>query len=442
MSAGPEPVAAPAPPITTGPDPYAAWQSREYRLFAVSWFAMMFGRQIETVAVGIHIYDRTSDPLSLGWVGLVQALPVMLLAIPGGQIADRVDRRTVLAVMLGVNVLVSLGFTLASLGHLSVPWIYALLTIGAISQALGSPSRAALLPQLVAPQHFSNAVTWSTTVFHIASMTGPAIGGLLIGARQDTAVAFAAVAICRLLSLAAILTLRTAPPQRSTESLSWDSLAAGIRFVWKTKLILATISLDLFAVLLGGAAYLLPIFAKDILHVGASGLGFLRSAEAVGAVTMAMLIAHRPPLRHSGRTMLWAVAGFGVATIVFGLSHWFWLSLAMMLLIGALDNVSVVVRHTLVQMLTPDAMRGRVSAVNNIFIVASNDIGGFESGVTARLLGTVASVVVGGIGTILVVVGATQIWPQILAIGSLGEIRPAALAEAEHDADEERAEKG
>ncbi len=423
-------------------DPYAAWRSRDFRLFAGSWFAMMFGKQIETVAVGIHIYDRTGDPLARGWVGLVQALPVMLLAIPGGQIADRVNRRTVMAVMLAVSALVSVGLVLAAAEHLSLPWIYALLTAGAVSQALGTPSRAALLPQLVAPQHFSNAVTWNTTVFHIASMSGPAIGGLLIGAGQDTAVAFAAVAVCRLLSLAAILTLRNRPPQPSAESISWNSLAAGVRFVWKTKLILATISLDLFAVLLGGAAYLLPIFAKDILRVGASGLGFLRSAEAVGAVSTAMLIAHLPPFRRAGRTMLWAVAGFGAATIVFGLSHWFWLSLAMMFLIGAMDNVSVVVRHTLVQMLTPDAMRGRVSAVNNIFIVASNDIGGFESGVAARLLGTVGSVVFDGIGTILVVIGAAQLWPQILSIGSLREIRPAELAEAEHGADEELATKG
>jgi MFS family permease len=426
------------PSTTPAADPYAAWRSPDYRLFAGSWFAMMFAKQIETVAVGIHIYDQTRDPLALGWVGLVQALPVMLLAIPGGQIADRVNRRTVMVAMLAVSTLVALGLVLASAAHLSLPWIYGLLTVGAVSQALGSPSRAALLPQLVAPPHFSNAVTWSTTVFHIASMTGPAIGGLLIGAGQNTAVAFAVVALCRLVSLSAILLLRNRPPQRSAESISWNSLAAGVRFVWKTKLILATISLDLFAVLLGGAAYLLPIFAKDILHVGASGLGFLRSAEAVGAVSTAMLIAYLTPFRHAGRTMLWAVAGFGAATIVFGFSQWFWLSLAMMFFIGAMDNVSVVVRHTLVQMLTPDAMRGRVSAVNNIFIVASNDIGGFESGVTARLLGPVGSVVFGGIGTLLVVIGAAQLWPQILSIGSLREIRPADVAEA----DEEQAEKG
>jgi MFS family permease len=204
---------------------------------------------------------------------------------------------------------------------------------------------------------------------------------------------------------------------------------AGVRFVWNTKLILATITLDLFAVLLGGATYLLPIYAKDILQVGPSGLGLLRAADAVGAVGMAMAIAHLPPMRRAGITLLWAVAGYGVATIIFGLSQWFWLSMLMMFLIGALDNISVVVRHTLVQMLTPDEMRGRVSAVNNVFIVASNDLGGLESGLTAWLFTPVISVVGGGIGTILVVLGAMRLWPQILGIGSLTAIRQVPIAE-------------
>ena len=207
---------------------------------------------------------------------------------------------------------------------------------------------------------------------------------------------------------------------------------AGIRFVWNTKLILATITLDLFAVLLGGATYLLPIYAKDILHVGSAGLGFLRSADAIGAVCMAMLLAHLPPMRRAGVAMLWAVAGYGVATIIFGISQWFWLSLLMMFLVGALDNISVVVRHTLVQMLTPDEMRGRVSAVNGVFIVASNDLGGLESGLTAWLFGPVISVVGGGVGTILVVIAAARLWPQILRIGSLAAIRPAAAEEPSH----------
>jgi hypothetical protein len=223
---------------------------------------------------------------------------------------------------------------------------------------------------------------------------------------------------------------------RDAESVSLQSLLAGIRFVGSQKVILAAISLDLFAVLLGGVTYLLPIFTRDVLQLEAheAAVGLFRSAEAIGAVTMAVLIAHAPPMRRAGRTLLWAVAGFGGATIVFGLSGSFWLSLAMMFLIGALDNVSVVVRHTLVQMLTPDAMRGRVSAVNGVFITASNDLGGFESGVTARLFGPVVSVVGGGIGTILVVLGAGDLFPQLRAVGSLRDIRPVELEQAEEQA--------
>ncbi|MGQ9575603.1 MAG: MFS transporter [Thermoguttaceae bacterium] len=419
--------------------PYAVWSSPDFRLYAIGWFLMTFGKLAENVVVGVHLYALTRQPLSLGWVGLVQALPVILLAIAGGQIADRFDRRHVLRLMLGLTALSSMALCAAAHWGLSVGWFYLLLGIGAIGQALGSPSRAALLAQLVRPEVFSNAVTWNSSVFQIASMTGPAIGGLIVGDALHTPAAFGLVGLCRLLALAAIWNIQGRPQERSTETVSWQSVAAGLRFVWKTKLILATITLDLFAVLLGGATYLLPVFCEDLLGVGPRGVGLLRSAEAVGAVAMAVLLAHAPPMRQAGRTLLWAVAGFGAATIVFGLSRSFWLSMAMMFLIGALDNISVVVRHTLVQMLTPDAMRGRVSAVNGVFIVASNDLGGLESGLTAWLFGPVISVVGGGVGTILVVLAAARIWPQILSIGSLQEIRPAEIALATGKAEPELA---
>jgi MFS family permease len=404
-------------------DPYLVWRNPNYRLYAVSWFLMTFGRMIETLTIRAHVYDLTHDPMSLGWIGLVQATPVLLLAIPGGQIADRFDRRRVLMLMLVLNTLVTLGLVAVTYHQGSVPWIYALLTVGAIGQALGSPSRAALLPQIVGVEIFANAVTWNSSVFQIASMTGPAIGGMILSGPAGVTAALAAVVAFRILSLAAMWGVKTERVVR-TEAVNLESLVRGIRFVWQTKLILATISLDLFAVLLGGATYLLPVFAKDVLHVGKFGLGLLQSAEAVGAVVMAVLLTHLPPMKRAGRTMLWAVAAFGAATIVFGLSRWFPLSLAMMFLIGSVDNVSVVVRHTLVQMLTPDVMRGRVSAVNNIFIVASNDLGGLESGFTARLFGAVPSVVLGGIGAIGVVLAAAARWPQILTIGSLKDVRP------------------
>jgi MFS family permease len=422
----------PAPLLADAPaaraDPYVVWRSPEYRRYAASWFLMAFAKMVETVAIGVYIYERTGDTLSLGWIGLAQALPFILLAIPGGQIADRYNRRNVVMGSLAVNAAVSTGLMAAALGDVPVAWLYLLLFVGAISQSIGSPSRAALLPQIVPGEIFANAITWNSTIFHIASMVGPAIGGLILGKSVNAPAAFALVVACRLVSLVAITGVRGRPPGRDGQTISLESLVAGVRFVWRTKLILATITLDLFAVLFGGATYLLPAIAKDVLGVGPAGLGYLRSAEAVGAVTMAMLIAHLPPMQRAGRTLLWAVSGFGAATLILGISQTFWLSLAMMVVIGALDNVSVVVRHTLVQMLTPDEMRGRVSAVNSVFIVASNDLGGLESGMTAWAFGLTASIVGGGIGTILVVVAAARIWPQILAIGSLAEIRPPTAA--------------
>lgn len=407
-------------------DPYGPWRNRAYRRYCASWFLVVFSKEIETIAVGIFLYGETRDPLSLGWVGLARALPVMLLAMAGGTIADRFDRRNVLLVTLTMSTLVATGLLLAVSTGASALWLYALLALGAVTQAIGAPSRAALLPQLVEVETFSTAMTWNSTIFQTATMTGPALGGLVIGRGNHAVAAFAVVVACRLLALLATAGI---PPHPRTgarsESITLESLAAGIRFVWTTKPILATITLDLFAVLFGGLTYLLPVFAIDILGGSADTAGFLRSAEAVGAVSMAVLLAHLPPIRRAGLTMLLAVAGFGAATITFGLSQWFWLSLVAMFLIGALDNISVVVRHTLVQVLTPDAMRGRVSAVNGIFITTSNDLGGFESGLTAWLFGPVVSVVGGGICTILVVLSATRLWPQLLRLGSLSEIRPA-----------------
>ena len=406
-------------------DPYAVWRIPSFRLYATGWFLMTFAKQIEMVAVGYLVYDWTKDQLALGWIGLIQALPVLLLAIPGGHLADRVDRRRVVVAMLAINAMVAFGLSASTL-YVDRPigWMYGLLLIGAVAQAVGGPSRTALLPQLVRPRVFSNAVAWSSSVFQVSTITGPAVGGLILVLPNGGVWAFATVVACRLLSLAAIANVRCERIERKREAVTVQSLLAGIRFVRETKLILAPISLDLFAVLVGGLTYLLPVFAADVLHVGSFGLGLLRSADAVGAVFMTVLITHRPPMHHAGRTMLMAVGGFGVATVLFGLSRWFWLSMLLLFVMGALDTISVVVRHTLVQVLTPDSMRGRVSAVNNVFIVASNDLGGFESGVTAWLFGPVVAVVAGGVGAILIVCGAARLWPDLLTIGALHELRP------------------
>ncbi len=447
---------------TTKPvnDPYEVWRNRDYRLFSISWLALVMAGQIETVAVGMHIYARTADPLALGWIGLVRALPVMLLAIAGGQLADRFNRRTILIMTLTLGAISTAGLAALAYADAPVRWFYAFLLLGAVGQALGSPARSAILPQLVPLSIFSNALVWNTSIFQVSTMVGPAIGGLLLGQNDYTPPAFALALLLRLGGIIPILMLRLRHPAQKAAETSLRSVLAGIRFVWDSKIILATITLDMFAVLVGGVTYLLPVFATDILHVGGLGLGLLRSAEAVGAIIMAMTVAHLPPVRHAGRAMLWAVGGFGVATVLFGLSHWFWLSMAAMFLIGACDNISVIVRHTLVQMLTPDHMRGRVSAVNNVFIVASNDLGGFESGASARLFGfmasgfgwassglsariagAVGSVVFGGVGAILAVAGAARTWPQVLKLGSLRDITPADEAIAREESAEEEAQR-
>jgi MFS family permease len=436
----------PPTPAAPRPDPYAAWRIPNYRLYAGSWLLMTMARQIEFLAIGIYLYGPTKDLLALGWQGFVMALPAVLLAIPGGHLADRFDRRWVLAVTLTVTLLVSGGLAMACNSHRPALWIYLLLIINAVAQALGSPSRTALMPWIVPPDRFANAVAWSTTVFQISTMVGPVAGGYLIWLFADRGVptALVSVTVLRFLSLAGIMLLpvRRRDPEREQSSISWEALAAGIRFVWTQKPILATISLDLFAVLLGGATFVLPAFADQVLgyHTQeqmAQIAGYLRSAEAAGAIGMAVLLAHLPPIRKAGWTMLWAVAGFGVATVGLGLSQWLAAALVAMFALGALDNISVVVRHTMIQLLTPDNMRGRVTAVNNVFIVASNELGGMESGIAASLFGLVPSIIGGGIGAILVVVGCAALWPQILTIGSLADLRPADEAIVRQETDEE-----
>jgi MFS family permease len=299
--------------------------------------------------------------------------------------------------------------------------MYLLLAVIGTTRAVGWPARSAMLPMLVPAEVFPNAVAWNSSFFQVAAMAGPALGGLVVNWSVSWAYLIAAIFSGVFASTA--LTLKYHHHvERRPEPMTMHSLAAGVKFVSRTKIILATMSLDLFAVLLGGATYLLPIYATVYLHVGSVGFGWLRAAPAVGALIMGLVVAHLP-MKHAGRSMLWAVAGFGAATIVFGLSHNFWLSCFMLLLTGATDNVSVMVRHTLVQILTPDEMRGRVSAVNNVFIGASNEIGGFESGLTAKLFGPVVSVVGGGIGTIVVVAVAALIWPDLRKFGSLHAAR-------------------
>jgi MFS family permease len=400
-------------------DPYEALRVPAYRRLLSGNVLASIGTEMQSVAVGWELYQRTDSAAALGLVGLVQFVPVVLLSLPAGHSADRYNRKRLLVAAQLLMCSVSVGLAAFSYFQAPVPLTYLCLLLGGVSQAFNSPARWALVPQVVPPSALTNAITWNSSGWQIASVVGPALGGLIVAATNQAGGAYLAAGLCALACAVLVAPVQPRASARSREPLSLGSLLAGVRFVRQTRIILATITLDLFAVLLGGATALLPIFARDILRVGPSGLGWLRAAPSLGALLMAMVLAHRPPLRRAGPALLCAVTGFGVATIVFGLSRNFGLSLAMLALSGALDNISVVVRGTLVQVFTPDAMRGRVSAVNAIFISSSNQLGGFESGITAAWFGPVVSVVGGGIGTILVVLAVMLMWPEVRQLRSL-----------------------
>jgi MFS family permease len=433
-------------------DPYAAFRSRGFRFFTTGNLLSIIGRQMLAVAVEWEIYRRTHSATALGLVGLVFAIAIVGLSLPAGHLADKISRKQIILVAQIFSAITSALLALVSWQHLaipqfsivrtcnrgltaiaavferhdqtfhfddaSIPIIYLLLFLGSIARTFSWAARSSFFPTLVPRDAFSNAVTWNSSVFQIGSVVGPALSGFVV-AHQGFPIVYAIDAITSTLFF--LLTLPIPRPQARDrkEQSTWRSLAAGMKFVFSKKVILATITLDLFAVLLGGSVALLPIFADQILRCGPVGLGWLRAAPAIGAFAMALLVAYLPPMRHAGKTLLWCVAGFGLATIVFGLSKAFWLSLIMLFIAGAVDSVSVIVRGSIVQLVTPDETRGRVSAVNNIFIGTSNEFGALESGLTAALFGPVISVVGGGIGTMLVVLGAAWKWPEIRKIGTL-----------------------
>lgn len=403
-------------------DPYGALRSANYRRYVSGWVISATGMNMMGVAVGWEIYERTSSALALGIVGLVQALPVIILALPAGHAADSMDRRRLVILTQLVFCACGAGLALVSYFHAPVAAIYALLMCAGSAKAFNSPGRGSLFPLVVPPEIFQNAVAWNSGVFHLAATVGPALGGLLIRWTGVAWPVYASMSVAALAFAISLLGVRPRAQERLSGGFTWASLAAGVDFVRQEKTILSAITLDLFAVLLGGATSLMPMYAKDILRVGPVGLGWLRAAPYLGAMVMALALAHRRPFRRAGPALLWAVAGFGVLTIVFGLSRWFPLSLACLLAAGALDNISVVIRHVLVQVRTPDALRGRVTAVNVVFIESSNELGGFESGLVASIFGPVVSVVSGGIGTIVVVAMIAWRWPEIRRLGVLSPV--------------------
>jgi MFS family permease len=404
-------------------NPYAALRLPDYRRLLACGVLGSIASAMQSVAVGWELYQRTNSKAALGYVGLVQFLPILLLSLPAGHAADRFDRKWLLACALTLSALASMGLAALSFCEGPVPLIYLCLGLIGVGQAFSGPARWALMPSIVPDELLASAVTWTSMSWQIASVVGPALGGLVLWASSDEAAnAYLLAVLFSLSSAAFLIRIRPRPLERRSEKVTLDSLLAGLRFVFTNDLILATITLDLFAVLLGGAIALLPVFTRDILHVGPAWLGWLRAAPSLGALLMALFLAHRPPIRRAGPALLWSVAGFGAATIVFGFSRNPWLSLAMMAATGAVDNISVVVRATLVQVLTPDAMRGRVASVVNIFIGSSNELGEFESGLTAAWFGPVASVVGGGIGSVLVVLAVMLRWPRVMRLGSLANL--------------------
>jgi MFS family permease len=418
----------------------AAFTHPAFVLFQIARFLIVAAIEMQAVAVGWQVYEITKRPLDLGLVGLAQFLPGILLFPISGHASDRFERRTVLSTCYGgFAVCFALLLALTQHGVRSITPIYVVLVLIGVVRSFNGPASRSILPQLVSEEHFPNAVAWNATIFQAATILGPSFGGFLYAAAERgmfSSLVRGPSAVYILATLTAIggtvSTFRIKPEAkaRPREPMTFKTVFAGLHFIWNRKLILGAISLDLFAVLLGGAVALLPVYAREILRTGPWGLGLLRTAPGVGAAIMALLLAHRPLRGKSGVTLLWAVAGFGVFTIIFGLSRNLTVSLIALLLLGASDMISVIIRATLTQLATPDEMRGRVTAVDMIFIGTSNEFGQFESGVTAQWFGTVPAVVLGGIGTLVVIGIWAWLFPELRHAGELTSITSASLEQA------------
>jgi len=410
--------------------PYALLRDRNLLRYLAGRFIATVGHQMFTMALGWEIYKRTESPFALGLVGLTLIVPMFLLTLPAGHYADNHSRKQIIAMTVALVGVLNIALCLISWNEAPVHLMYVCLLVLSASRTFLGAAMASFLPQLVERKHFSRAVTWNSGLFHLSSIIGPTLAGLIITFAGQHAWPVYAINCAAALTFCVLLgTVRVPHVVPAKDKMTVQSLLTGFRFVFSNRIVSGILTLDMFAVLLGGSTALLPVFAKEILRVGPSQLGLLQSALPLGALTCSLYLAHRRPLQKAGPALLWAVVCFGLATIGFGLSPWYWVSFAMLFACGLADNISVVVRHTLVQMLTPDEKRGRVSAVNNLFINTSNELGEFESGTVAHLLGpsignTVAmgamlSVVTGGLGTIAVVGVIGWLWPEIRRFGRL-----------------------
>jgi MFS family permease len=443
----------PAAPVArpVAKNSHSLFRNADFVRYLVGRFVASLGQQMLVVAIDWELYERTGSALPLALVGLTQMVPMILFTLPAGHFADTHDRKKIISVSTLILSAASLGLTLSSVLAAPLGCIYFFLFILGAARTFLWPASAAFVTGLVPRPQLARAITFNSGMFQISSVAGPVAFGFAIAltprAQHDHTAwpVYAFNTLATLLCALLVFSIKHEHKVKAAEPVSVKRLVEGFRFVYQNKIILGVITLDLFAVLLGGAVTLLPIFARDVFHSGASGLSWLRDAMAIGAVLCAMVIAYRPPLQKAGKTMLWAVAIFGVATILFGLanqnclgrllvlpnSFWFWLAFGMLALAGVVDQISVVVRQTLVQILTPDEKRGRVSAVNSLFIGTSNELGGFRSGIVAWLFttptflgnreatGAIISTVTGGLGTILVVLAVAWIWPEIRRYGKL-----------------------
>jgi MFS family permease len=405
----------------------AAFAFRDFRRYQLARLMVIMGAEAQAVAVAWQVYEITHRALDLGYTGLVLFIPGLVFLLPAGHVADRYDRRLVILVCYSLQILCTLAlllFALRGLHHVE-PIFFVLFLIGT-GRAFSGPASSALLPHLVPGEHFVNAITWGATTFQIANIVGPAIGGLLytlpIHGRWYGApiVLLFTLTTCTAFVIL-IASLHVRPGRMEHRAISAEVILAGFHYVWKSKLLLGSISLDLFVVLLGGATALLPIFAHDLLHTGPQGLGALRAAPALGALTVSMWLTFRPVLQKPGVLMFTGVAIFGAATIVFGLSRNLPLSLAALMVVGASDMVSVVIRSSMLQLATPASMRGRVSAVNSLFVGASNELGEFESGLTSQWWGAVRAVVAGGLASLAVTGLWSVLFPALRRIEELTE---------------------
>jgi MFS family permease len=404
-------------------------------LFQTARFLIVAAVEMQAVAVGWQIYDITKRPLDLGLVGLAQFLPGILLFPVSGHTSDRFQRRNVLsACYAGFALCFGLLLVLAQRGVRSVTPIYAVLVLLGVVRSFNGTASRSILPQLVPEEHFPNAVAWNATTFQAATILGPSFGGLLYAAFHGPSAVYGTAMATAIGALISTFRIKPEVKARPREPMTFKAVFAGLRYIWRERLILGAISLDLFAVLLGGAVALLPVYAREILRTGPWGLGLMRTAPGVGAAIMAVLLAHRPLRGRSGVILLWSVAGFGMFTILFGLSRSLVLSLTALLLVGASDMISVIIRATLIQLGTPDEMRGRVNAVDMIFIGTSNEFGQFESGVTAQWFGTVPAVILGGIGTLLVIGIWAWLFPELRHAGEMSSIRTREMEDVSHPA--------